>query len=77
MGDIRDWPRPLPAGAIGRYRPTSWLNLSQLEPAEKAAHWQEIREQQPALAALLAEPGFQALRTQFNADVMIETEPHD
>lgn len=49
--------------------------LSRLAPEQAREAWRRIQSEQPALASLLTEPLFQALRETFDAEVLIDECP--
>lgn len=50
------------------------VNISRLPPAQKRAAWEAIQRDRPALAELLQEENFQALREAFDADVCVDAD---
>ena len=48
-----------------------WVNLANFTPAQKQRIWAHLQTHHPEVAATLAEPGIQELRTLFEATVLI------
>lgn len=64
----------LPENVVFTAEPPRALNLTRMEPAAKRQTWSHIQANNPALAELLADPTFRALRDAFDGDVLIDPE---
>ncbi len=56
-------------------RPRTSLNLTRLQHTDAATArcvWECLKRRRPALAALLTDPGLQALKKTFDAEISIE-----
>ena len=50
---------------------TRKINLSRLKPEEKKHVWARIQQNNPALADLLKDKGFQSLRDTFEGEILV------